>query len=159
MGAAPPLAVGSTHQAGSVRSPRTIEMVLRFATRAGATILVGETAVDNDRLCAAADADDIWFHLEGGPSPHVILHGHGVTPEAVADCGQLCKLYSKHKEKSRIPVVHLPVCYVRKVRTDAAGTVRLMAKPTMQVVGTDPPAIERLVATKQRVQPQHPSPQ
>jgi hypothetical protein len=129
-------------------------MVLRFASRTGATILVGQTAAENDQLCAAADGDDVWFHLEGTSSPHVILHGHGVTPEAIADGRQLCKLYSKHKHSTRAHVIHLPVRHVRKVRTDATGTVRLTAEPTAQIVATDPQAVERLLATKQRVRSQ-----
>lgn len=126
-------------------------MVLRFATRTGATILVGQTAVENDRLCAAADSDDVWFHLEGTPSPHVILHGHGVTPEAISDCQQLCKLYSKQKHSSRATVIHIHARHVRKARTDASGTVRLMTTPTHQVVASDPGALDRLLATKQPV--------
>jgi len=126
-------------------------MVLRFATRGGATILVGETAAENDRLCAAADKDDVWFHLDGVPSPHVILHGHGLTTEAIADCCQLCKMYSKQKCSTWASVVHVPIHQVRKVRTDATGTVRLLAKPMIQMVATDPSTIERLLTTKQRV--------
>ena len=129
-------------------------MVLRFSSRTGATILVGQTAAENDQLCAVADGDDVWFHLEGTSSPHVILHGCGVTPEAIADGCQLCKLYSKHKHSTGVRVIHLPVRHVRKVRTDATGTVRLTAEPTAQIVATNPQAVARLLATKQLLRSQ-----
>ena len=49
-------------------------------------------------LCAAAEPHDLWFHLEGDSSPHVILQGAGEPcAQAIADCCQLCKNHSKKK--------------------------------------------------------------
>lgn len=39
----------------------------------GLTILVGENANENDQICADARQNDLWFHLDGKSSPHVLL--------------------------------------------------------------------------------------
>ena len=71
-------------------------MVLRYAALSGARILVGQSAAENDALCAAAEPHDLWFHLEGDSSPHVILQCAGEPcAQAIADCCQLCKSHSK----------------------------------------------------------------
>ena len=62
-------------------------MVLRYAALSGARILVGQSAAENDALCAAAEPHDLWFHLEGDSSPHVILQCAGEPcTQAIADC-------------------------------------------------------------------------
>ena len=43
------------------------------SANAGETIYVGETAEENDELVTRSDARDVWFHLEGHPSPHAVL--------------------------------------------------------------------------------------
>ena len=43
------------------------------SANAGETIYVGETAEENDELVTRSDARDVWFHLDGHPSPHAVL--------------------------------------------------------------------------------------
>lgn len=37
------------------------------------TITIGENADENQNLCKRARQNDLWFHLDGQPSPHAIL--------------------------------------------------------------------------------------
>lgn len=36
-------------------------------------ITIGENAGENQNLCKSARQNDLWFHLDGQPSPHAIL--------------------------------------------------------------------------------------
>ena len=74
-------------------------MVRTFTTESGKSIQVGENAGENQRLCKEARQNDEWFHLDGGPSPHVILQNQGkpMTRDEIHDCAQLVKHYSKQK--------------------------------------------------------------
>lgn len=126
-------------------------MVLRYAALSGATILVGQSAAENDALCATAEPHDVWFHLEEGSSPHVILQYAGEPcAQAIAECCQLCKTHSKKKVAKWANVIWLPIHSVKKVRGDALGTVRLSQQPASATVATDMEALERLATTKLR---------
>eukprot|EP01052_Picozoa_sp_SAG31_P086258 SAG31_NODE_46888_length_252_cov_1.013072_1_plen_53_part_01 len=48
-------------------------MVLKYTSADGHTILVGQSAYENEQLVAQASPQDLWFHLEQLPSCHVIL--------------------------------------------------------------------------------------
>ena len=126
-------------------------MVLRYTALSGARILVGQSAAENDALCAAAEPHDLWFHLEGDSSPHVILQCTGEPcAQAIADCCQLCKSHSKKKAAKWAKVIWLPSRSVKKVRGDAPGTVRLSQQPASATVGIDTEALERLATTRLR---------
>jgi len=126
-------------------------MVLRYAALSGARILVGQSAAENDALCAAAEPNDLWFHLEGDSSPHIILQCAGEPcAQAIADCCQLCKSHSKKKAAKWAKVIWLPSRSVKKVRGDAPGTVRLSQQPASATVGIDTEVLERLATTRLR---------
>ena len=126
-------------------------MVLRYAALSGARILVGQSAAENDALCAAAEPHDLWFHLEGDSSPHVILQCAGEPcAQAIADCCQLCKNHSKKKAAKWAKVIWLPSRSVKKVRGDAPGTVRLSQQPASAMVAVDTEALKRLAITRLR---------
>lgn len=74
-------------------------MVRNFVSDSGKTVWVGESAAENQRLCKIAKQNDEWFHLENGPSPHVILccGGKSASRDDIHDCGQLVKHFSKHR--------------------------------------------------------------
>ncbi len=74
-------------------------MVRQFTTESGKTIFVGESAAENQRLCKNAKQNDEWFHLDNGPSPHVILScgGKPASRDDIHDCAQLVKYFSKHR--------------------------------------------------------------
>lgn len=50
-----------------------VPMKLFTTIEGGVVIRVGRNAKDNDTLVASAQPHQIWFHLEGRPSAHVIL--------------------------------------------------------------------------------------
>lgn len=41
------------------------------------TIIIGENAKDNWNIIDMADQNDIWFHINNIPSPHIILKSNG----------------------------------------------------------------------------------
>jgi predicted ribosome quality control (RQC) complex YloA/Tae2 family protein len=100
---------------------------------------VGKSAAGNDQLLTLASPDDIWFHVDGSPSGHVIAeYGHleGLTRkqkhDVVVQGAVLCKRHSKQKSASRVPVLYALVGRVRK--TDVLGTVVVEGKVGTYVV-------------------------
>ena len=84
------------------------------------TVWIGTSAADNWQMIQSAEPDDIWFHLEGVPSCHIILkkefarlndessdtltvkrfHADAEPDDAILyACAALCK---KHTAKYRI---------------------------------------------------------
>lgn len=69
----------------------------------GLEIRIGENAKENDAICKQAGQNDIWFHLENGSSPHVILEVGGKKKaykdirDSIHECTQLVKYFSKQK--------------------------------------------------------------
>ena len=99
---------------------------------------VGKNAAGNDHLLTLASPDDIWFHVDGYPSGHVVLEcAHLVTApggltrkqkhDLVVQGAVLCKRQSKQKSASRVPVLYAPVSRVRK--TDVLGSVSVEGTP------------------------------
>ena len=74
-------------------------MVRTFTTESGKTVQVGENAAENQRLYKHARQNDEWFHLDGGPSLHVILQheGKSTSKDDVHDCAHLVKHFSKQR--------------------------------------------------------------
>jgi predicted ribosome quality control (RQC) complex YloA/Tae2 family protein len=100
---------------------------------------VGKSAAGNDQLLTLASPDDIWFHVDGSPSGHVIAecgHLEGLTRkqkhDVVVQGAVLCKRHSKQKSASRVPVLYALVGRVRK--TDVLGTVVVEGKVGTYVV-------------------------
>lgn len=145
-------------------------MVRQFTTSSGKTVLVGENAGENQQLCKNAKQNDQWFHLDNGPSPHVVLscQGKPASRDDIHDCAQLVKYFSKHRfvisshlvfinsptnalthsNTPRVNVHHLPCKFVSKNGVeDHLGKVTLKKSPTRIPVVTDDSTISRLVST------------
>lgn len=76
-------------------------MVRNFTTEDGSAIACGETAAENEQLCRRAGQRDLWFHLDGQPSPHVLLQvtaKAGASRDAIHDAQQVVKYFSKARE-------------------------------------------------------------
>lgn len=80
-------------------------MVRTYTTSSGSTVLVGESAAENQQLCKQARQNDQWFHIDAAPSAHAVLQcgGRTVSRDDVHDCSQLVKHFSKLR-----CVPHLP---------------------------------------------------
>ena len=87
---------------------------------------VGQSAQENHDMIDAAASTDLWFHVTGRPSCHVIAH----VPEEVLCMGSkarrvalrkittqgavLCKRFSKYASEKRLSLDVARVCDVEK---------------------------------------------
>ena len=96
-------------------------------------IKIGESAVDNDGIIVSAEQNDIWFHINKLPSPHIIISNSEEFPinlEMIKYCANLVKLNSKFKRVPNIKVIYTRVKNIRKTIGDAAsaGKVTIVDK-------------------------------
>lgn len=81
-------------------------------------ILIGQNAQDNWNIIDKSNPYDIWFHLEGKPSCHVILqlpsHKSIVTKTTLNHCAALCKENSKYANYKNIQIIYTEIKYVTK---------------------------------------------
>lgn len=121
----------------------------KFKTESGLVVFVGENAKENDLIRKLASQRDIWFHLENTASPHVILSLGKDEPSRndVYECSQLCKYFSKQKNKSKSSVIYTTVKKVKKV-PEIDGRCELKAAPYKIEVYYDDDVIARLMKTE-----------
>lgn len=90
------------------------------------TFLIGKTAQDNFDVIDASAPEDLWFHVNGLPSCHVVAK----IPEdmdrkdirSVIKRGAiLCKQHSKYKASDKLEVIYTRIKNIQK--TDTPGTV------------------------------------
>lgn len=82
-------------------------------------IIIGRNAQENWDIIDSADQNDIWFHLEGHPSPHVILKTGGVKLKEIEKnvikiCAMHCKEHSKFANIRKITVIYTEIKNVSK---------------------------------------------
>lgn len=84
-----------------------------------ATIKVGQNAKENDVLFCSAKQNDIWFHLDKGPSCHVYLSiVYGMPPKhnlvrLISECEDIVRANSKCAPNAK--VIHAEKRNIRKV--------------------------------------------
>ena len=72
-------------------------------------IKIGKNSSDNWNIIDNSDKNDIWFHLDKFPSPHVILKfTDNINENVLIECANYCKKYSKYKN---FPTKYLKVVY------------------------------------------------
>ena len=89
-------------------------------------IQIGQNRHDNFSIIDDASENDIWFHVEGMPSCHVILktHENTSTPrQVIKRCAYLCKIHSKAKTLKTCVVSYTTINNVSK--TDVIGQVNV----------------------------------
>jgi predicted ribosome quality control (RQC) complex YloA/Tae2 family protein len=93
------------------------------------TIYVGQNKTENWQLIDASEKTDIWFHVEGAPSCHVILVNlnrvklRDVPRQVIKRCAYLCKVNSSAliKSMAKCVVNYTPISEI--VKTDIVGQV------------------------------------
>ena len=97
-------------------------------------IQIGQNRHDNSSMIDAASENDIWFHVEGMPSCHVILKTHETvdTPrQVIKRCAYLCKIHSKAKTLNRCVISYTTLNNVSK--TNIIGQVNVQYCKTVRV--------------------------
>ncbi len=94
----------------------------------GYTILIGRNSTESEGLLSrCASPSDLWFHVRGAGSGHVIVRTGGkpelVPPSTIEEAARWAARCSKMKHSSLVPVVYTQRKYVTKVTGGAAGKV------------------------------------
>ena len=103
------------------------------------TIYIGQNKNENWELIDAAVKTDIWFHIEGTPSCHVILVNltkvklKDVPRQVIKRCAYLCKINSSALVKSmpKCVVIYTPISEV--VKTEIVGRVSVSNSKSVTV--------------------------
>lgn len=126
-------------------------MVRNFTSVDGSKITVGENAAENEELCKSAKQRDLWFHLDGHPSPHAILHVEGKgqpSRDSIHDAQQLVKYFSRMKDVAQVAVIHIEAKWVSGGKESKSGSVSLKKQPTRAVVVYNEETVNRLLRTR-----------
>jgi predicted ribosome quality control (RQC) complex YloA/Tae2 family protein len=126
---------------GPRRPPAARTGPRRYETADGATILVGRSARENDRITFHdAAPDDLWFHARGLAGAHVVLKSGGTPTDAsITVAAQLAAYYSEGRLSRQVAVDCVARKHVRKPRGGAPGAVTYAGERTLLVMPAPPP--------------------
>jgi predicted ribosome quality control (RQC) complex YloA/Tae2 family protein len=101
-------------------------------------IFIGKNAKNNDLLTFQfARKFDLWFHAQGVPGSHVIIHlpdrGQHPPPQIIEQVASIAAYNSNAQHSSTVPVNYTEVRYVRKPRKAPPGTVVISNEKTIFV--------------------------
>lgn len=107
-----------------------------FALPGGATVLVGRSNQDNDRITfTVAGPDDLWFHARGVPGAHVVLRTAGREPQSedIARAAAIAAWFSRSRGSRTVGVDYTERRHVRKPKGSRPGFVVYARERTVQV--------------------------
>ena len=87
---------------------------MRFTSPSGRTILVGKNNLQNDKLTATAQPNEVWLHAKDMPGSHVIIVGEDPDEPTILCAARLAAAFSKGRASSRVPVDYTLRRYVKK---------------------------------------------
>ena len=101
-------------------------------------VLIGKNSRNNDILTFKfAHNYDWWFHAQGVPGSHVVLHlsDKNIQPpiSVIKQVASVAAYHSNAKNSSSVPVNYTTVRYVRKPRKSAPGEVTISHENTIFV--------------------------
>ena len=106
---------------------------MRFAAPSGRLILVGKNNLQNDKLTATAQPDEVWLHAKDMPGSHVIIVGEAPGDADIAFAARLAAANSKGRASSRVPVDYTLRRYVKKPGGAKPGFVIYTHQRTLSV--------------------------
>lgn len=123
-------------------------MVRRFTTSDGSLLRCGENSSENEALVRGSSQKDLWFHLDGQPSAHVLLSvtGKAASRDSVGDALQVVKYFSARAAASSRVIFVIAKAVSGKETKE--GTVTLKKQPEKRTVVYDETTMTRLLATK-----------
>ena len=89
--------------------------------------IIGKSAQENWNLIDSSNENDLWFHLDDIPSPHVFLKTNNtnknkISKNVIKACAIYCKQYSKLKNNNNnVPVIYTEIKNIKK--TNIIGSV------------------------------------
>jgi len=113
-------------------------LVDKYIARLNATItyFVGQNALDNFDIIDQSEDEDIWFHLEGASSGHVICkinneYNKKELKYIIVQGAVLCKQFSKKKSDKKVNIIYTRLKNVTK--TDVLGQVNINNVKTITI--------------------------
>ena len=110
---------------------------MRFESPSGRTILVGKNNVQNDKLTATAQPNEVWLHAKDMPGSHVIIVGESPDESTILYAARLAALYSKGRTGTKVPVDYTLRKYVKKPGGAKPGFVIYTNQRTVYVQPAD----------------------
>jgi predicted ribosome quality control (RQC) complex YloA/Tae2 family protein len=99
------------------------------------TIQIGDNKYNNFKLIDDSMTTDIWFHVDGEPSCHVILKNSGklrdIPRQVIKRCAYLCKINSKAKTKKKCNIIYTQLENV--IKTEIVGQVAVQSYKSVEV--------------------------
>lgn len=107
-----------------------------FGFRSGEYVfIIGRNKEDNFRIIDESVETDIWFHVEGEPSCHVILKNsdniRDIPKQVIKHGAYLCKINSKAAKSNKTTIMYSPLKNVEK--TAIMGQVLVSSYKTVSV--------------------------
>ena len=106
---------------------------MRFVAPSGHTILVGKNNLQNDKLTATAQPNEVWLHAKDMPGSHVVIVGENPGEETILFAARLAAANSKGRNSSRVPVDYTLRRYVKKPAGAKPGFVIYTNQRTLYV--------------------------
>jgi len=119
----------------------------------GASLLVGRSAADNDRLTLRhARPHDLWLHARGVAGAHVLVRlskGTQCPPETLVDAATLAAHFSDLRGEAIVDVLYTPRRFVRKRKGSPVGSVTLGSEKVI-ALRMEPMRLQRLLKNERR---------
>ncbi len=87
---------------------------LKFTSSEGIIILVGKNNLQNDKLTASAQPNEIWMHAKDMPGSHVIVVSENPGETTMEEAASLAAWYSSGRMSGRVPIDYTRRRYVKK---------------------------------------------
>ncbi|MCA1827910.1 MAG: NFACT RNA binding domain-containing protein [Myxococcales bacterium] len=145
-----PLEPEVTKPAAAGRKPEPRLPYRTFLSHAGARILVGRSAKDNDALTLrVARGNDVWLHVRDRQGAHVVIPGAGDAPDSIVlgDAALLAAHFSSFRGTPGVEVAWTRCKHVRKPRGAPPGSVVVTQEKTLRV-RLDPERLAALLETE-----------
>jgi predicted ribosome quality control (RQC) complex YloA/Tae2 family protein len=124
--------------------------VQRFVSSDGFIILRGRSAPGNHALLKLARPHDLWLHVQGGPSAHVVIRRQSLAVEipetTLLEAGILSGLKSWRKNDRKAEIISALVKDVRPLKGGAPGSVLVSKQQASFTVLLEPGLEARLGA-------------
>ncbi|MDL2306913.1 NFACT RNA binding domain-containing protein [Desulfovibrio sp. OttesenSCG-928-C06] len=150
----PQVGSGGKHadKTGKGKQQNLARLVQRFTSSDGFTILRGRSAEGNWALLKLVQPHDIWLHVEGGPSAHVVIRrehlGQDIPRRTMLEAGTLSAVKSWRKNDSKAEIICALVKDVRPVKGGHPGSVLVDKIMEGFVVSVEPELENSLAATR-----------
>ncbi|MEE1199455.1 MAG: NFACT RNA binding domain-containing protein [Christensenellales bacterium] len=106
---------------------------MKFFSSSGHAILVGKNNLQNDKLTATAEPDEVWLHVKDMPGSHVIIVGENPDETTIVEAARIAAFYSRGAASSNVPVDYTLRKYVRKPSGAKPGFVIYTHQKTLYV--------------------------